>query len=326
MNIQAVFKGLSAAYPIFQVIDRVPTIDLDDSTAEHIKSISGDIHFEDVSFRYKTRDQQVLDGVSLTLEEGKLTALVGPSGSGKSTLVKLLMRFYDPDQGQVTVNGKDLRSLRLRDFRRRIGYVGQEPCLLHESIRDNLLNANPLASEADIEEALRAAMALDFVEQLEEGVHTDVGAVGGKLSGGQKQRIAIARALVSKPDLLVFDEATSALDPENEQKVQAAIDKVSAETCITKVVIAHRLSTVINADKIVVFEGGRITGQGTHAELLETNKTYKKYYESQLKTEKVEHEFASVCSSTKTVSYVHNSRKNILSETEEDVEEGKYLK
>ena len=246
---------------------------------KEFKTIDSDITFNKVSFQYKSRATKTLDNVSLTIEKGKVTAFVGPSGSGKSTMAKLMMRLYDPDEGSITIGDTPLTDINLREYRHRVGYVGQEPCLFHESIKNNLLNANPKATDTDVEIALKTAMAYNFVNKLEDGIDTDVGAIGGNLSGGQKQRIAIARALINKPDLLVFDEATSALDSENERKVQEAIDKINEESEVTRVVIAHRLSTIQNADKIVMFNEGRIVDEGTHEELMQTNKKYHKEIE-----------------------------------------------
>ena len=190
--------------------------------------------------------------MSLCFKSGKTTALVGPSGWGKSTIVRLLERFYDPTQGKVFVGDKDLKSINLQHYRRKIGYVGQEPCLLNESIKNNLLNANPYATDEELIDCLKLAQAYDFVLKLPNGINTDVGGVGNKLSGGQKQRIAIARALIKKPDLLVLDEATSALDSENERAVQSAIDNIKKTHVITTVVVAHRLTTIQNADLIQI--------------------------------------------------------------------------
>jgi len=247
--------------------------------------LKDEIRFDHVSYSYKNTNKQVLNDVSLVIPRGKTTAIVGPSGSGKSTLAKMLLRLYDPDEGTIFVDNIDIRDLNLREYRHKVGYVGQEPCLFNESIRDNLLNKNPDASDQQMEQALQTATALEFVQALQHGIHTDVGALGGKISGGQKQRIAIARALMSNPEVLIFDEATSALDKENEQKLQMAINRVIDGTDMTKVVIAHRLSTVRHADKIVVVEEGRITAEGTHSELMEISETYRNYFKVQKKLE-----------------------------------------
>ena len=203
-----------------------------------------------------------------------MTALTGASGSGKSTVVKMLERFYDPDFGAVYVNGKDLRELNLREYRNKIGYVGQEPYLFNQTIKENLLNAKPGATEEEICKALKDAMAYDFVMKLPNGLDSDVGAIGSKISGGQKQRIAIARALLRKPEILILDEATSALDKKNERCVQRAITQIHKEYDITTIVIAHRLSTIKDASVIYVFEKGRVIEQGLHDQLVEKKKVY----------------------------------------------------
>ena len=182
------------------------------------------------------------------------------------------------------MNGTDLRNINLRDYRRLIGYVGQEPWLFNESIKNNLLNANPSATDEDIEEWLKTAMAYDFVQKLPEGIESNVGALGNKLSGGQKQRIAIARALIRKPDLLILDEATSALDNRNERYVQKAIENINKVTHISTVVIAHRLTTIINANLIVVLNDGRVIEQGNHAKLTQSSGVYNRLFKFQIKS------------------------------------------
>ena len=226
-----------------------------------------DIKIENVTFKYEGRNKLVLDNVSLWFRNGKTTALVGPSGCGKSSIIKLIERFYDPTEGQVLVNSKDLKTIQLQQYRRKIGYVGQEPCLLNETIRENLLNGNPDATDNELIEALKHAQAYDFVQKLPKGINTEVGGVGSKLSGGQKQRIAIARAILKKPDLLILDEATSALDSENERAVQAAIDSIGKTHSITTIVIAHRLTTIQNADFIYVLNNGKVVEMGNHTNL-----------------------------------------------------------
>ena len=226
MNILTLKRGLVCAGEILSVIDREPPIDINKRNAIDTTGIFEDIKFENVSFSYQGRNKAALKNITLTFKYGETTALVGSSGWGKSTIVKLIERFYDPDEGRVIVNGKDLKTLNLQQYRRKVGYVGQEPCLLNESILDNLLNANPYATTSDIINALKAARAYDFVAKLPNGLNYEVGGVGTKLSGGQKQRIAIARELLKNPDVLILDEATSALDKENEKEVQKAIDNI----------------------------------------------------------------------------------------------------
>jgi ATP-binding cassette, subfamily B (MDR/TAP), member 1 len=271
LNLRTLEKGLVCAKPILDVINRTPTIRLDDDLAEPCDKLDRDIFIDKISFTYLGKNSKALDEVTLTIETGKTTAIVGPSGSGKSTLAKLLERFYDPQEGAIMVNGKNLKDINLRQYRRRIGYVGQEPCLFNETIKENLLNSNPDATNNEIIDALKKANAYTFVMKLPDGINSEVGAIGSMISGGQKQRLAIARALLRNPDMLIFDEATSALDHKSEKEVQEAIDEIAKTTNITKVVIAHRLSTIKDADKIVVMDSGKIKEIGTHDQLKAKN-------------------------------------------------------
>lgn len=248
-SITAVNVAKAAGKSAFDVIDRPPMIKQDDKDAV-MHTLKGQIEFKDVDFFYPSRpDQPILRKFSHAFEEGKTTAIVGPSGSGKSTTVQLVERFYDPNAGQVLVDGKDLKSINLRFYRQQIGYVGQEPVLFNTTIKQNLLMGKPDATDAEIEEALKKTNAWGFVNARDGGINSQVGAGGGQLSGGQKQRIALARAFLKKPRVLIFDEATSALDKVNEAEVQKAIDQMKVELgSVTTIVIAHRLSTVRKAD------------------------------------------------------------------------------
>ena len=221
-NLQIFQLGMKAIQSVMEVIDHIPQINVDDDTLANIDSIDG-IEYKNVSFQYKSREKPAIKNIDLRILKGKTTAFVGESGSGKSTVVKLLSRLYDPWDGEILVNGQDLKSINLRQYRRRISYVSQEPSLFNESIKENLLNGNPNASDAEIEQALKIWMAFDFIQKLPDGINTNFGEIGGILSGGQKQRIALTRAVLRKPDLLILDEATSALDTKNEKKVQEAI-------------------------------------------------------------------------------------------------------
>ena len=282
-NAVYITNALKACARAISVIEREPAIKIDDPEAQPVASIDQDIEFNDVRFTYKSRDIQVLKGVSLTFKRGEMTALVGISGSGKSTIVKLLERFYDPDSGTIMVNGTDLKNLNLREYRSKIGYVGQEPFLFNQTVKENLLNAKPDATDDEIDKALKDAMAYDFVQKMPNKLDTDVGAIGSKISGGQKQRIAIARALLRKPEVLILDEATSALDKKNERSVQKAIDRINSENNITTVVIAHRLSTIKDADMIYCFEKGNIAENGTHDQLMKNSGPYANFYSAQEK-------------------------------------------
>jgi ATP-binding cassette subfamily B (MDR/TAP) protein 1 len=267
-NFKVVTEGRISAYNALEVINREPTIRIDDVASLPCDHIKTDIILENVSFKYTSREAKALNNITCTIEHGKTTAFVGPSGSGKSTIVKLIERFYDPDEGSVIVNGEDLKRINLRQYRHKIGYVGQEPVLFNESIKANMLNAKPDATNEEIMHALKIANAMIFVNRLKEGIDTNAGSSGGQLSGGEKQRIALARAFLKKPDVLILDEATSALDRRNESEVQKAIENLHQEANVTVIVIAHRLSTIRNADKIVVIDNGEIKEVGDHENLL----------------------------------------------------------
>lgn len=231
------------------------------------------VSFQQLSFHYPSRpNQPALQQIDLHVQAGETVALVGASGAGKSTVMQLLLRFYDPQQGNIELDGQDIRSLSLHQLRARIALVAQEPVLFSGSIADNIRYGNPSASDGQVQAAAQQAHAWEFIRQLPAGIHTHTGERGVRLSGGQRQRIAIARALLKNPPLLLLDEATSALDAQSEQAVQRALE--SAMRHRTTLVIAHRLSTVQNADRIVVLQHGRIIETGTHRQLLQTNGSY----------------------------------------------------
>jgi ATP-binding cassette subfamily B protein len=231
------------------------------------RPVRGEIELDHVSFSYPTRrDTRALDDVTLKVRPGETVALVGPSGAGKSTVIQLILRFYDPDEGAVRLDGIDLRDMARSDFRREIALVPQEPAIFATTVRENIRFGRPDASDAEVEEAARAAAAHEFIMELPKGYETEVGERGVMLSGGQRQRIAIARAILRDAPVLLLDEATSALDAESERAVQQAVEKLSRDR--TTLVIAHRLATVKRADRIVVFEAGRIVAEGTHDELV----------------------------------------------------------
>ena len=235
------------------------------------------IAFREVSFSYG--GEPVLSGVSFEIGRGEMVALVGASGVGKSTVADLLLRFYDPGAGAVTLDGRDVRTLRQDDYRRLFGVVSQEALLFNTTIRDNIVYGREGLDEADVVRAARMANAHDFIAELPDGYATLVGDRGIRLSGGQRQRIAIARAVVGRPAILVLDEATSALDSESERVVWEAIDRAVQGT--TALVIAHRLSTVLRADRIVVLGRGGVEAVGRHAELLERSETYRHLHQLQ---------------------------------------------
>ncbi|XP_009887262.1 PREDICTED: multidrug resistance protein 1 [Charadrius vociferus] len=274
-SIEAFASARGAAYAIFNIIDNEPQIDSYSETGYKPDHIKGNVEFQNVYFNYPSRpDVEILKGLNLKISCGQTVALVGGSGCGKSTTVQLIQRFYDPKEGTVTIDGQDIKTLNVRYLREIIGVVNQEPVLFATTIAENIRYGREDVTMEEIEKATKEANAYDFIMKLPNKFETVVGERGAQLSGGQKQRIAIARALVRNPKILLLDEATSALDTESESVVQAALDK--AREGRTTVVVAHRLSTVRNADLIAVFEGGVITEQGNHFKLLERKGIYYK--------------------------------------------------
>ncbi|KAI8056326.1 P-loop containing nucleoside triphosphate hydrolase protein [Gilbertella persicaria] len=273
-NLSAVSSACGAAYKIYATIDRVPPIDADKQDGLAPEKILGEIEFKDVKFSYPTRpDITILKKLNLNIKPGMTVAFVGPSGSGKSTSVQLLQRFYDPLEGSVILDGKDLKDYNVAWLRSKIGVVSQEPVLFNMTIKQNLLmGVTEEVTNDDIVVACKKANCHSFISQLPDGYETLVGEHGGMLSGGQKQRIAIARAILKNPTILLLDEATSALDTQSERLVQTALDAAAADR--TTIVIAHRLSTIRNADLIVVMQGGDLVEQGTHNDLVELNGVY----------------------------------------------------
>jgi subfamily B ATP-binding cassette protein MsbA len=278
--------GLVAAERVFEFLDTHAGV-TDAPDAVPLPSFERYIAFEGVSFGYRedTRSadgalDDVLHDVSFTVPKGSIVALVGPSGSGKSTIADLLVRFFDVSSGRVTIDGTDVRDLRVADLRALMGIVSQDTILFHDTVAANIAYGRPGSTPAEIETAARAAHAHEFVQRLPKGYDTVVGERGVELSGGQRQRIAIARALLRDAPILVLDEATSSLDAESERVIQDGIETLLEGR--TVLVIAHRLSTVHRADEILVVEGGRIVERGTHAELLAEGGTYRRLYDLQL--------------------------------------------
>jgi len=291
--LSGLFQPVAALTNIYQTLRRagvalgalIGILDAHDSLgdAPHAREpgrLRGEVEFRSVSFGYQP-GRPVLRDVDLRVEPGSMVALVGSSGAGKSTLMALLQRLYDPSSGAILLDGQDLRDLKQRSVRFQIGVVLQEGMLFSDSIRDNIAFGRPSASLAEIERAARAAHAHEFISALPEGYDTPVGERGAKLSGGERQRIAIARALLKDAPILVLDEATSALDADSEEKVQAALAELTRGR--TTFVIAHRLSTVVSADRIVVFKDGTIHETGTHAELLRRRGYYAELVQKQLR-------------------------------------------
>ncbi|MCZ6466124.1 MAG: ABC transporter ATP-binding protein/permease, partial [Alphaproteobacteria bacterium] len=257
-------RSLTDMEAMFALLGEAPEIG-DAADAGTLRIDGGRVEFDDVSFSYDPR-RPVLKGVSFTVPAGKTLAIVGPSGAGKSTISRILFRFYDVDAGRVLIDGQDIRQVTQQSLRAAIGMVPQDTVLFNDTIYYNIAYGNPAASPAEVEEAARLARVHDFVMGLPDGYQTAVGERGLKLSGGEKQRVAIARTILKGPSILLFDEATSALDSRTEREIQDSLNAVSADR--TTLIIAHRLSTVVDADEIVVLDEGRIVERGGHAQLL----------------------------------------------------------
>lgn len=277
-------RGMAGFHQFEEIMKTEPLIK-DSREPASVKDIRGDIVFENLSFGYDP-NHLVLHDLNLSIPAGQTVAFVGETGAGKSTLVNLLLRFYEPTKGRITLDGKNLKDFRQQDLRRQIGIVQQDVFLFSDSIAENISYGKENATNEEIEEAARLAAADSFINNLPEGYHTKVGERGVKLSGGQKQRIAIARVFLKNPPVVVLDEATSALDTQTEKVIQEALDRLAADR--TTIIIAHRLSTVRNADCICVLDHGKIIEKGTHDELIAGKGKYFELYQAQQK--KIRHE------------------------------------
>ncbi len=271
-------QALASMDRVFEFVDEKYDI-VDKEDAIDCPRIQGDVSFDRVSFKYNSEDQEVLKDITLHVKRGETVAFVGMSGGGKSTLVSLIPRFYDVTGGRILIDGRDIKSFKARSLRDQIGMVLQDPFLFSESIKDNIVIGKPDATEEEIFEAAKAANAHEFILQLPKGYDTAVGERGVKLSGGQKQRIAIARVFLKNPPLLVLDEATSALDLESEHYIQVALEKLAQDR--TTFVVAHRLSTITHANKIVMIEHGEVIEVGTHEELMSLKGHYYNLFQVQ---------------------------------------------
>ncbi len=280
-------EGLSAAHRLFALLDQKPLIK-ESRTAKNINFKKYDIEFNDVSFSYKPGCKRgVLKHLNMNIESGQTVALVGASGGGKSTILQLLQRFYDPDSGQILIDGHNITEMKLDQLRNSIAFVSQDVAIFDETIGFNIKYGRMDASEQEVIEAAKAAAAHEFITTLPEKYNTHIGQAGLKISGGQKQRIAIARALLKNAPILLLDEATSALDAISETKVQHALNNLKKGR--TTMIIAHRLSTIENADLIYVIADGKAGEFGTHKELLNKSERYSKlysYYKYSTKTKK----------------------------------------
>lgn len=269
-------KGLASMERINRILKTENTI-TEKKEARPIASFNGTIEYRDVSFRYKA--EPVLKSISFTVRKGQMIALVGHSGAGKTTLADLLPRLYDTDSGQILIDGYDIRDCKINDLRNLMGIVTQDPILFNDTFFNNIAFGIETATLEQVTEAARVANAHEFIAASEEGYFTNIGDRGGKLSGGQRQRISIARAVLRNPPILILDEATSALDTESEKLVQDALARLMKNR--TSIVIAHRFSTIVNADRIFVLKNGEIIENGNHEELMKQNGEYRKYFEMQ---------------------------------------------
>ena len=278
-------EAVGAAERVFEIIEARPAVADPPEPAPLARPVQGSVTFDDVSFRYQATGPWILRQVSLSVKPGEIVAIVGPSGAGKTTLVSLLPRFWDVDEGTILLDGADVRSLKLADLRRAVGIVPQEPALFSGTVAENIAYARPDASREQVESAARTAHAHEFVQQLPQGYETVVGERGVKLSGGQRQRIAIARAVLKDPAVLILDEATSSLDNESERLIEDALGRLLVGR--TTLIIAHRLTTVQRADRLVVLDRGRIVEEGTHARLLAAGGLYARLYQRQFRFDEV---------------------------------------
>jgi subfamily B ATP-binding cassette protein MsbA len=271
-------QSIAATTAIFALLDSESTVQ-DAPNAVALRLSQGRIDFENVTFRYANTLTDAISNLTLDIQPGKTHALVGASGAGKSTILSLILRLYDPTSGSVNIDGRDLRSVTQKSLREKIGLVTQETFLFHDTISNNIRFGRLDATPEEVREAAKAAYAHDFIMAQPKGYETVIGDKGCLLSGGQQQRLAIARAVLKNAPILLLDEATSSLDSESEQQIQKALAKLA--TGRTVIAIAHRLSTVLSADQIIVMDGGRIKEIGTHAELLEKSGYYRRLYDHQ---------------------------------------------
>lgn len=270
-------RAMASTHRIFQLGDTPVQIN-DGKTALDLKTVKGELVFDHVSFRYNT-GPEILHALNLKIAPGKTLALVGSTGSGKSTIVKLLLRYYDPSAGRISLDGKDLRDLKQSDLRSLISYVHQDTYLFHGSVKDNIRYGSFQSSDEEVIKAAMQAEAHDFIMKLPQGYDTIVGERGQKLSGGQRQRLAIARAILKDAPIFIFDEATSSVDNETEAAIQRSLERITKSK--TTIVIAHRLSTIVGADHIIVIGGGKQIEQGQHSDLIQTQGPYSELWKVQ---------------------------------------------
>ena len=275
----SIYQGTAAAERIFDVIDRKNQIQNDENAPE-LKIESSNINFENVSFKYQKSNEAAIKDVTFAAEGGKVTALVGHSGAGKSTIMNLIPRFYQPQKGEIFINGQNIKKVSLNSLRNKIAIVSQDTVLFDDSVENNIRFAKSDATDEEIKKACKLAAAEDFITNLPEQYKTLIGENGVRLSGGEKQRLSVARAILKNSPIILLDEATSSLDTESEEKVQNAIFNLTKNR--TTIVIAHRLSTIKKANHIIVMKNGNIVEKGTHDELLKNSKVYENLYKKQV--------------------------------------------
>ncbi|MEA3407451.1 MAG: ABC transporter ATP-binding protein, partial [Chloroflexota bacterium] len=271
--------ALAGAERIFELLDEEPSI-TDPSDPTHLPKLEGHVTYDHVSFSYE-KGEPVLQDISIDIEPGRMTAIVGPTGAGKTTIINLLVRFYDPDEGAVRIDGIDIRDVERKSLRQQIGIVPQDTFLFSDTIMNNIRYGRLDATDEEVIEAAKVANAHEFIERTEKGYETILGERGTGVSHGNRQMLAIARAVLKDPRILILDEATSSVDSRTERLIQGALEKLMAQR--TSLVIAHRLSTVRNADEILVLQQGRIVERGTHTELLSRQGVYHDLYMSQFR-------------------------------------------
>jgi ATP-binding cassette subfamily B multidrug efflux pump len=277
-----ILSAMASADRIFHILDTSPEIE-DAPEAIELEDIKGHIEFRNVTFGYNPEERMVLHNISFKAEPGQVIALVGPTGAGKTSIINLLMRFYDPVEGSILVDGHDIRDIKISSLRSQVGMVLQESFIFSGTIRENILFGKLDATEEEIIEVSKATKVLNFVERFPQGFDTEVEERGARLSSGQRQLLAFARALIAGPKILILDEATSSVDTETERHIQEAMKTLFAGR--TSIVIAHRLSTIEHADKILVIDDGMIVEEGTHSELLEKKGVYYNLYLKQFQDE-----------------------------------------
>ena len=272
-----IFQGISAAKRILPIIDSKP---IDRNSDKNLNFVDGNIVFNEVSFKYERNEQEILNKISLNINSGEMTALVGHSGAGKSTIMNLIPRFYEPQKGQIFIDKQLINEFSIKSLRENISLVSQDITLFDDTIKNNIKYSKLNASDEEIIRAAKLSFCEEFIEKMPNGYDTIIGENGVRLSGGEKQRLSIARAMLKESKVILLDEATSSLDTETEEKIQNAINHLTKGR--TTLVIAHRLSTIINSNKIYVIEKGKVADEGSHKELIQKSEIYKNYYNKQL--------------------------------------------